>query len=184
MPSPRPNDACRTLSTTKASCAWHRALDHSAIRLRLFVNLTTWSRCTHSPELYDSRRSHGYKTRRISLILPHERNLGGGFRNTARWFFHCQQSSGALCSSCFCPLILDHGVCLIISISGLKILHSQILLDTSFYHCLQSVIIKSSLLLMNLHIVQFPIRSLSFSGLSYSEFVQSFQDVIRWDFCH
>ena len=43
----------------------------------------------------------------------------------------------------FCPLILDHGVSLIISISGAKILISYALLDTSFYHCLQSVIIRS-----------------------------------------
>ena len=67
----------------------------------------------------------------------------------------------------FCPLILDHGVCLIISISGLKILHSQILLDTSFYHRLQSVIIRSSLLLVNLHIVQFQ-YGVEFLRLSYS----------------
>ena len=41
---------------------WHRALDHSDTRLCLFVNLTSWSRYFHTPELYDSRRSHGYKT--------------------------------------------------------------------------------------------------------------------------
>ena len=52
------------------------------------------------------------------------------------------------------PRILDHGACFKISISGLKILHSQILLDTSFHHRLQSVIIRSSLLLMSLQIVQ------------------------------
>ena len=46
----------------------------------------------------------------------------------------------------FCPMILDHGACFKISISGFKILHSQILLDTSFYHCLQSVIIRSCFL--------------------------------------
>ena len=32
----------------------------------------------------------------------------------------------------FCSLILDHGVSLIVSVSGHKILHSQNLLDTSF----------------------------------------------------
>ena len=52
-------------------------------------------------------------------------------------------------------MILDHGICLTISVSGFKILNSYVLLDTSFYHRLQSVIIKSSFLLMNLHIVQF-----------------------------
>ena len=44
----------------------------------------------------------------------------------------------------FCSLILDHGVLLIISISGAKILISNILLDTSFHHSFQSVkIIRS-----------------------------------------
>ena len=81
----------------------------------------------------------------------------------------------------FCPLILDNCVCFIISISGFKILDSQSLLDTSFYHRLQSVIIRSSFLLMNLHIVQFQ-YGLELLRLSNSQFVQSFQDVIRWDF--
>ena len=96
--------------------------------------------------------------------------------------FHCQHSPGVLCSRC-CPLILDHGVCLIISVSGLKILHSQILLDTSFHHCLQSVIIRSYFLLMNLQVIHFQ-YGLEFLRLSYSEFVQTFQDAIKWDFRH
>ena len=110
------------------------------------------------------------------------KELGGGFR-TLPVGFPLPTIFWRPLFMLFCPLILDHGVCLIISISGLKILHSQILLDTSFYHCLQSVIIRSSLLLMNLHIVQFQ-YGLEFLRLSYSEFVQSFQDVIRWDLRH
>ena len=43
----------------------------------------------------------------------------------------------------FCPLILDHGVLLKISISGSKIPISNFLLDTSFHHSFQSVIIRS-----------------------------------------
>ena len=43
----------------------------------------------------------------------------------------------------FYPLILDHGVLLKISASGSKVLISNFLLDTSFYHRLQSVIIRS-----------------------------------------
>ena len=83
----------------------------------------------------------------------------------------------------FYTLILDHGVSFIISVPGLKILNSQILLDISFHHCLQSVIIRSSLLLMNLRNVQFQ-YGLEFLRLSYSEFVQAFQNVLRWDLCH
>ena len=83
----------------------------------------------------------------------------------------------------FYPVILDHGVLLKISISGFKIIHSHILLDTSFHHSFQSVIIRSSLLLMNLHIVQFQ-YGFDLVRLSYCQFVQTFQDVIRWDLCH
>ena len=43
----------------------------------------------------------------------------------------------------FCSLILDHGVLLIISISDPKILISNFLLDTSFHHSFQSVMIRS-----------------------------------------
>ena len=58
--------------------------------------------------------------------------------------FHYQQSPRLLCSRCFVPLILDHGACFKMSISGFKILQSQILLDTSFSYCLQSAMIRSS----------------------------------------
>ena len=110
------------------------------------------------------------------------KELGGGFR-TLPVGFPLPTIFWSPLFILFCPLILDHDVCLIISISGLKNLHSQILLDTSSYHCLQSVIIKSSFLLMNLHIVQFQ-YGLEFLRLSYSEFVQTFQDAIKWDFRH
>ena len=46
-------------------------------------------------------------------------------------------------STLFCPLILDHGVLFIISISGPKILISNFLLDTSLHHGFQSVTIRS-----------------------------------------
>ena len=48
---------------------------------------------------------------------------------------HCQQSPRILCPRCFVPFI--------ISVSAPKILISNFLLDTSFYHCFQSVIIRS-----------------------------------------
>ena len=83
----------------------------------------------------------------------------------------------------FCSLILDHGVLLIISISGAKIIISYVLLDTSLHHSFQSVTIRSSFLLMNLHVVQLQ-KGLEFLRISYSYFEQSFQDVIKWDFRH
>ena len=54
-----------------------------------------------------------------------------------------------------CSLIRDYVVLPIIFVSDAKILISNILLDTSFHYRLQSVIIRSYHLLMNLHIVQF-----------------------------
>ena len=67
----------------------------------------------------------------------------------------------------FCSLILNHGVLLKISASGPKVLISNFLFDTSLHHCLQSVIIGSTFLLMNLHITQFQ-YGLEFLRLSYS----------------
>ena len=112
-------------------------------------------------------------SRRFSFILLHER--------IRRWIWLCHfctfidivtetaiVSFGTLpvgfplptisknsLSKLFCSLIFYHGVSFIISVSGFKILNSQILLDTSFHHCFQSVIIRSRLLLMNLQVVQF-----------------------------
>ena len=63
-------------------------------------------------------------------------------------------------------LILDHGVPFIISVSGLKSLNSYILLDTSFHQCLQSVIIRSCFLRMNLQVIQFQ-YGLGFLRLSF-----------------
>ena len=80
--------------------------------------------------------------------------------------FQCQQSVRILRSRCFVLLILDHGACLgNFPFLASKFFIRQILLDTSFYHCLQSVIIRSSLLLMILHIVQFQYNTV----LSFSE---------------
>ena len=67
----------------------------------------------------------------------------------------------------FCLLVLDYGVSFIISISGAKILISSVLLDTSFHHSFQSVIIRSYFLLMNLHIIQVQ-YGLEFLRLSFS----------------
>ena len=124
-------------------------------------------------------------SRRISLILRHERTRRRirlcqfctlidivtetaivSFRTLPVGFPLPTISKNSL-STLFCPLMLDHGVYLIISVSGLKILHSQILLDTSFHHCFQSVIIKSQFLLMNLQVIQFQ-YGLEIRRLSYS----------------
>ena len=51
-------------------------------------------------------------------------------------------SKNSLCTL-FCSLILDHGVLLKISASGFKVLISNFLLDTSFHHSFQPMIIRS-----------------------------------------
>ena len=76
----------------------------------------------------------------------------------------------------FCSLILDQSVLLKISISGPKILVSNVLLDTSSHH-------SFLFFLMNLQVIQFQ-HGLEFLRLSHSQFVQSFQDVIMRDFRH
>ena len=80
---------------------------------------------------------------------------------------HCQQSPRIHCTRCFVPWILDHGVSFIISTSGAKNLISYLLLDTSFHHRFQSVIIRSYFLLMILQVIQFQ-YGLEFLRLSYS----------------
>ena len=74
------------------------------------------------------------------------------------------------CPSCFVPWILDRGVSFIISISAPKILISYVLLETSFHHSFQSVIIRSYFLTMNLQDIQFQ-YGLKFLRLLYSSFV-------------
>ena len=100
-------------------------------------------------------------SRCISLILPHERtrrriqlcrfctlieNVAEtafvSFRTLPVGFPLPTISKNSL-YTLFCTLILDHGVLLIISISGAKIIISNFLLDTSFHHSFQSVIIRS-----------------------------------------
>ena len=81
--------------------------------------------------------------------------------------FHCQQSPELLCSRYFILGFLTMALVSKFPFLASKILHSRILLDTSFYHRLQSVIIRFGFLLMNLHIVQFQ-YGLEFLRLSCS----------------
>ena len=91
--------------------------------------------------------------------------------------FHCQQSPRILCSRCFVPCFLTTGVLLIISISGAK---------NSYFVCISCSILLFAIV-FNLSgespYCTIPKR-LEFLRLSYSQFAQSFQDVIRWDFRH
>ena len=70
-------------------------------------------------------------------------------------------------------LILDHSSCFNSPVSGVKISH----------HCLQFSIIRHRYLLMNLHVVQLQ-YSFKLSELTYSQFVQTLQEIIRWNLWH
>ena len=59
--------------------------------------------------------------------------------HTARWFAIANNLQELFVHAVLF-LILDHGVLLIISISGPKIIISNVLLDTSLHHSFQSVI--------------------------------------------
>ena len=87
--------------------------------------------------------------------------------------FHCQQSPRLLCSHCFALWFLTTALVSKFPFLASKSFILKILLDTSFYHRLQSVIIRFGFLLMNLHIVQFQ-YGLEFLRLSYSYFCTNF----------
>ena len=76
--------------------------------------------------------AYSYRGGNYNCLLSH----------TARWF-PIDNNLHEFFDTLFCSLILDHGVLLKISISVPKILISKILLDTSFHHSFQSVIIRS-----------------------------------------
>ena len=76
---------------------------------------------------------------------------------------------------------LDHCSCFDFPVSGVKVLQSEFLISTSFHHRLQFLIIGHRYLSMNFHVVQFS-YGFELIRLTYSQFVQTFQDIIGWYF--
>ena len=68
-------------------------------------------------------------------------------------------------------------------VSGLNIPRPQMLLNTSFGHCFQLMIIRFRLFLMSLHVVQFE-YGLQFLRLSYSHFVQTVENINGRELLH
>ena len=64
-----------------------------------------------------------------------------------------------------------------------KVSQSKFLICTPLHHCLQFLIIGHRHLLMNLHVVQFQ-YVFELRGLTYSQFVQTFQDIMGGNLCH
>ena len=109
-------------------------------------------------------------------------DLGEGFGcvDFARLFISCRKLQVSPFERCPLAFHCKHSL---IPFLASKFFIRKVCPILSFYHCLLSVIIRSSFLLMNLHIVQFQ-YDLEFLRLSCSSFVQDFQDVIRWDLRH
>ena len=82
-------------------------------------------------------------------------HAGSGPSRVRRRLFSACLGDPILLATLFCPWILDHGVSFIISILGAKILISYFLLDITFHHRFQSVLIRSYFLLMNRQVIQF-----------------------------
>ena len=78
--------------------------------------------------------------------------------------------------------ILDHCSCFNSPVSGVQVSLSKFLIQTPLHHGFQLLIVWNRYLLMNLQIVQFQ-YGFEFIRLMYSRFVQTFQDIIRWNFC-
>ena len=95
----------------------------------------------------------------------------------------------------FCPLVTGtfssfnashsltifyHCSCFNLPISGVKVSLSKLLIFSPLHYCLQFLIIGHRYLLMNLIVVQFQC-SFELRGLTYSQFVQTSQDIIGWN---
>ena len=75
------------------------------------------------------------------------------------------------------PATRDHCFCLTSRVSGIKIPWSKSLINASLHHRLQFLKIGHRYLLMNLHFVQFQ-YGFELRGVTYSQFVQTFLDII------
>ena len=70
-------------------------------------------------------------------------HAGSGPSRVRRRLFSACLGDPIPLATLFRSLILDHGVLLIISISGPRILISNVLIDTSLHHSFQSVLVRS-----------------------------------------
>ena len=101
---------------------------------------------SHFPTWASASRTSGS---RCILTLCFVEDLGERFGcvDFARLLIPCRKLQLSPFEHCpftlFCHLILDHRTCLIIFVSGPKILISNFLLDTPFHHSFQSVIFRS-----------------------------------------
>ena len=78
------------------------------------------------------------------------------------------------------PAIRNHCSCLNSLIPGVKVSQSEFLIYASLHHRLQFLTIGHRFLLLNFHVIQFQ-YGFELIRLTYSQFVQTFQDVIMWD---
>ena len=81
------------------------------------------------------------------------------------------------------PAIRNHCSCFNYLISGVKDSQSEFLIHASLHNRFQFLRIRHRYLLMNFNVIQF-YYGFKLIRLAYSLFVQTFQDVIRWDLGH
>ena len=75
---------------------------------------------------------------------------------------------------------LDHCTCFYFLVSGVKISQPKFLIYASLHHRLQFFKLEHRYFLMNFHVVQFE-YGCELIRLTYSQFVQTFQNIIRWN---
>ena len=102
---------------------------------------------------------------------------------TLAFFFPLVANTFSSFNACWSLSLLDHFSCFKSPMHDVKVSQSEFLIYTSLYHCLQFLIVGHRHLLMNFHVVQFW-YGLELHRLTYSQFVQTFQGIIRWYLWH
>ena len=77
--------------------------------------------------------------------------------------------------------ILDSCSCINSPMPGVQVSLSKFLVFSPLHHCLQFLAIGHRFVLMHLHVVQFQ-YSFELRGLTCSQFAQTIQDIIGWNF--
>ena len=97
----------------------------------VFAHSAAWKN-SETDLMVNFSHAYPYRDGNCNCLLSHIARWLPIANNILKFFVHAVLS-----------LILDHGVLLKISASGSKVLISNFLLDTSFHHSFQSVIIRS-----------------------------------------
>ena len=128
---------------------WSFASSFEVILARQSSHFPTWASASRTLVLdafftFCCARRSWRKDSAVSIVHAYFYRVGNCnclLSNTAHWLSIANNILDFFVHAVL-PLILDHGACFKISISGFEVLHSQTLLGTSFCNRLQSVIIR------------------------------------------